>query len=160
VRTGEAARQKDSRFGAGGFRDWRQVVDGTVAHPLVVSLADLKTLPVRSQITEVACEEGWSYIAEWIGTPLSGDSARGGRAAASALHCVPRFRKELVGQHRHGGCDGSAHFADNWHERRRSTGAKSLKFVTHITAIDDIKKFGKGLGTVDPEYGYAWYAGI
>ena len=24
----------------------------------------------RSQITEVACEEGWSYIAEWIGTPL------------------------------------------------------------------------------------------
>ena len=27
---------------------------------------------MRSQITEVACEEGWSYIAEWIGTPLSG----------------------------------------------------------------------------------------
>ena len=34
------------------------------------SLADLKRFPVRSQITEVACEEGWSYIAEWIGTPL------------------------------------------------------------------------------------------
>jgi DMSO/TMAO reductase YedYZ molybdopterin-dependent catalytic subunit len=43
-----------------------------VAHPLVLSLADLKTMPVSSQITEVACEEGWSYIAEWIGTPLSG----------------------------------------------------------------------------------------
>jgi DMSO/TMAO reductase YedYZ molybdopterin-dependent catalytic subunit len=56
---------------AGGFRDWRLVVDGTVAHPLVLSLADLKMMPVRSQITEVACEEGWSYVAEWIGTPLS-----------------------------------------------------------------------------------------
>ena len=25
----------------------------------------------RSQITEVTCEEGWSYVAEWTGTPLS-----------------------------------------------------------------------------------------
>jgi DMSO/TMAO reductase YedYZ molybdopterin-dependent catalytic subunit len=42
----------------------------------------------------------------------------------------------------------------------RQLGYKSLKFVTHITATDDIKKFGKGLGSVDPEYGYSWYAGI
>ena len=63
------------RLEAGGFRDWRLVVDGTVAHPLVLSLADLKGMPVRSQITEVACEEGWSYIAESIGTPLSGVAA-------------------------------------------------------------------------------------
>src|SRR5580658_5278385 len=55
---------------AGEFKDWRLVVDGTVAHPLSLSLADLRSFPVRSQITEVACEEGWSYIAEWIGTPL------------------------------------------------------------------------------------------
>ncbi len=48
------------------------MVDGTVAHPMSFSLADLKALGLRSQITEVACEEGWSYIAEWIGTPLSG----------------------------------------------------------------------------------------
>ena len=41
-----------------------------VARPASLSLADLKSFPVRSQITEVACEEGWSYIAEWIGTPL------------------------------------------------------------------------------------------
>jgi hypothetical protein len=25
----------------------------------------------ESQITEVVCEEGWSYIAEWTGTPLA-----------------------------------------------------------------------------------------
>jgi DMSO/TMAO reductase YedYZ molybdopterin-dependent catalytic subunit len=55
---------------AGGFKDWRLVIDGTVARPLVLSLSDLKSMPVHSQITEVACEEGWSYIAEWIGTPL------------------------------------------------------------------------------------------
>jgi DMSO/TMAO reductase YedYZ molybdopterin-dependent catalytic subunit len=41
-----------------------------VGQPATLSLSDLKALPVRSQITEVVCEEGWSYIAEWIGTPL------------------------------------------------------------------------------------------
>jgi hypothetical protein len=25
---------------------------------------------------------------------------------------------------------------------------------------DDLKKFGKGLGSASPEGGYAWYAGI
>ena len=54
-----------------GFSDWRLTVDGMVRRPTVFSLADLKAMPVRSQITEVACEEGWSYVAEWIGTPLS-----------------------------------------------------------------------------------------
>ena len=78
------------RLEAGGFRDWRLVVDGTVAHPLVLSLADLKGMPVRSQITEVACEEGWSYIAEWIGTPLSEVLREAGALAADAVRLVQR----------------------------------------------------------------------
>ena len=56
---------------ASGFSDWRLSIDGMVAHPTSFSLSDIKSFPVRSQITEVACEEGWSYIAEWIGTPLT-----------------------------------------------------------------------------------------
>ena len=58
------------RHQAAGFSDWRLSVDGMVARPASLSLSDLRSLPVRNQITEVACEEGWSYIAEWIGTPL------------------------------------------------------------------------------------------
>src|SRR5690349_2386031 len=53
------------------FVEWRLSVDGMVARPASYSLADLKSFPLRSQITEVVCEEGWSYIAEWTGTPLS-----------------------------------------------------------------------------------------
>jgi hypothetical protein len=34
------------------------------------------------------------------------------------------------------------------------------KFITHLMVTDNLKKFGKGLGCVDAEYGYAWYAGI
>ncbi len=58
------------RHQAAGFSDWRLTVDGMVAHPTSLSLADIRGLSVHNQITEVACEEGWSYIAEWIGTPL------------------------------------------------------------------------------------------
>jgi len=59
------------RLQAGGFADWRLSVDGMVAQPASFSIADLKSYPSRSHITELACEEGWSYIAEWIGVPLS-----------------------------------------------------------------------------------------
>ncbi len=59
------------RLRAGGFADCRLSVDGMVAQPASFSIADLKSYPSRSHITELACEEGWSYIAEWIGVPLS-----------------------------------------------------------------------------------------
>lgn len=59
------------RSQAGGFADWGLTVDGLVAHPRTFSVAELKGLPARSQITQIICEEGWSYVAEWIGTPLS-----------------------------------------------------------------------------------------
>ena len=164
------------RLQAGGFRDWRLVVDGTVAHPLVLSLADLKTLPMRSQITEVACEEGWSYIAEWIGTPLSEVLREAG--------VLPQPRSIVYFSYQPNDWWDSIDMTDAWDPHTlltmgmnggdlpapfggplrlrmpRQLGYKSIKFITHLTATDDIKKFGKGLGSASPEGGYAWYAGI
>ena len=59
------------RLQQGAFADWRLAVDGMVARPASFSLAELKTFPCRNQITMIQCEEGWSYIAEWSGVPLS-----------------------------------------------------------------------------------------
>ena len=56
---------------AGGFRDWRLRVDGLVARPSSFSVDDLKAMPAHTQITRQACEEGWSFIAEWTGVRLS-----------------------------------------------------------------------------------------
>ena len=42
----------------------------------------------------------------------------------------------------------------------RQLGYKNVKFLTHLTVTDNLKKFGKGLGSASPEGGYAWYAGI
>ncbi len=160
---------------AGGFKDWRLVVDGTVARPMSVSLPDLKSMPMRSQITEVACEEGWSYIAEWIGTPLGNVLREAGVLPQSRYVVYYSIEKGLW---------ESIDMNDAWDEHTlltmamndgdlpigfggplrlrlpRQLGYKSLKYVNHVTVTDDIKKFGSGKGSVDPDYGYSWYAGI
>ena len=160
---------------AGGFRDWRLVIDGTVARPMSLSLADLKTLPIHSQVTEVACEEGWSYIAEWIGVPLSEVLREAGVLPQSRYVVYYPVEKNLWGgidmadaMHPHtlltmGMNDGDLPVPFGGPLRLRvprQLGYKSLKYLTHITVTDDIKKFGSGKGSVDPDYGYAWYAGI
>lgn len=163
------------RLAAGGFSDWRLVVDGTVAHPMSLSLADLKALGMHSQITEVACEEGWSYIAEWIGTPLSGvlreagvlpqtqyvvyNSIEEGAWASIDMQDAGDPHTLLTMGMNDG--DLPVPFGGPLRLRLpRQLGYKSLKYLNHITATDNIKKFGKGTGGVDPEYGYSWYAGI
>jgi DMSO/TMAO reductase YedYZ molybdopterin-dependent catalytic subunit len=160
---------------ASGFADWRLVVDGMVARPASLSLSDLKSLPVRSQITEVACEEGWSYIAEWIGTPLTGVLHEVGILPqaryvvffsidsdwwdsidmADALHSQTLLT--------HGMNDGDLPVSFGGPLRMRvprQLGYKSVKFITRLTVTDSLKSFGKGLGSSEPDYGYAWYAGI
>lgn len=159
----------------GGFVDWRLSVDGMVARPTEFSLSDLKHFPVRSQITEVACEEGWSYIAEWIGTPLEGILHEVGVLPQArymvyfsiypdwwdsidmqeALH--PQTLLTL------GMNDGDlpVKFGGPLRLRvPRQLGYKSVKYITRLTAADSMKKFGKGLGSAAPEQGYAWWAGV
>lgn len=173
----EVAPPKDDfkRLQAGGFVDWRLTVDGTVVRPLSLSLSDLKALPVRSQITELACEEGWSYIAEWIGTPLS--------EVLKETGCLPQSRY-VVYRCIDGEWWESIDMADALHSQTllaygmndgdlpvsfggplrmrvpRQLGYKSVKYITRLTVTDSLKSFGKGLGSASPEGGYAWYAGI
>src|SRR5262249_30008290 len=52
------------------FADYRLQVEGSVARPGSFSLAELKRLPSRTQITKHTCEEGSSAMAEWTGVPL------------------------------------------------------------------------------------------
>jgi DMSO/TMAO reductase YedYZ molybdopterin-dependent catalytic subunit len=160
---------------AKGFADWRLAVDGMVSHPASLSLADLKSLPVHSQITEVVCEEGWSYIAEWIGTPMVN--------VLDAVGVLPQARYIVYFSIEPDWWE-SIDMADALHPQTfltmgmndgdlpvrfggplrlrvpRQLGYKSVKYITRITVTDSLKRFGKGLGSASPESGYAWYAGI
>ncbi len=158
-----------------GFSDWRLTVDGLVRRPTSFSMADLKAMPMKSQITEVACEEGWSYVAEWIGTPLSGVLREVG--VLPAARYVAYFSVEPdqwdsldMREAMHpqtfltmGMNDGDLPVPFGGPLRMRvplQLGYKNLKFLHHITVTDSMKRFGKGLGSAAPEGGYAWFAGI
>ena len=54
-----------------GFAEWKLVVGGQVEEPLELSLAELRAMPSRTQITRHDCVEGWSCIGKWKGVPLS-----------------------------------------------------------------------------------------
>jgi DMSO/TMAO reductase YedYZ molybdopterin-dependent catalytic subunit len=163
------------RLQGGEFADWRLSVDGMVERPASFSLPQLKSYLSRSQITHLACEEGWSYIAEWIGVPLSQildvvgihPQARyivyfsidpdwwESIDMADAMHPQTFLAYGLNGNELPVGNGGPLRM-----RLPRQLGYKNVKFITHLTVTDSLKGFGKGLGSASPEGGYAWYAGI
>jgi DMSO/TMAO reductase YedYZ molybdopterin-dependent catalytic subunit len=53
------------------FADWNLELGGLVDNPAKFSLADLRAMPARTQITRHDCVEGWTCIGKWTGVPLS-----------------------------------------------------------------------------------------
>ncbi len=163
------------RLLAGDFRDWRIAVDGLVARPASFSLVELKRFPSRTNITHQACEEGWSFIAEWTGVPLShilnlaGVSTRAKYVAYFSLDPgwwdsidMPEawHPQTLIAYGMNGQELPVGHGAPVRLRVPRQLGYKSVKYITRITVTDSMKNFGKGLGSPSPEDGYSWYAGI
>ncbi|MFJ2031821.1 molybdopterin-dependent oxidoreductase [Streptosporangium sp. NPDC087985] len=56
---------------AGGFAEYRLRIGGLVAHPVELSLDDLRKLPAHEQITQHFCIQGWSGIAKWGGVSMA-----------------------------------------------------------------------------------------
>ena len=156
------------RLLAGGFADWRLAIDGLVARRSSLSLADLKQYTPRSQITHQACEEGWSFIAEWTGVRLSD--------VLQTVGVQPRARYVVFFPFDQSW--DSLDMADAWHPQTllaygmngrelptghgapvrlrvpRQLGYKSVKYLARITVTDTLSNIGKGLGSISPEVGY------
>jgi DMSO/TMAO reductase YedYZ molybdopterin-dependent catalytic subunit len=163
------------RLKAGGFADWRLTVDGMVAHPASFSLAELRGYPSRSQITHLACEEGWSFIAEWTGVPLSHILNAVGilpQAKYVAYFSIERdwwdsvdmddaLHPQTLMTYGMNGVDlPEGHGGPIRLRVPRQLGYKSVKFITRMTVTDSLKGIGNGLGSSEPADGYSWYAGI
>jgi DMSO/TMAO reductase YedYZ molybdopterin-dependent catalytic subunit len=169
------------RLLAGSFADWRLTIDGLVARPSSFSLAELKRLPSSSQITHQACEEGWSFIAEWTGVPLA--------YVLNLVGVLPSAKYVMFFPFGEKGAPlgkkwGSLDMLDAWHPQTllaygmngqelptphgaplrvrvpRQLGFKSLKYLSRITVTDTVKNIGKGWGSSSPEHGFSWYGGI
>jgi DMSO/TMAO reductase YedYZ molybdopterin-dependent catalytic subunit len=159
---------------AAGFKDWRLSVEGLVARPASFSLADLKRHPARTQITEQTCEEGWSFVAEWTGMPLSDLLNLVGVLPQAkyvvffpfdeswdSLDMQDAWHPQTLIAYRMNGEDLPVdHGAPARLKVPRQLGYKSVKYLSRILVTDTLKDIGKGLGSFSPEVGYSWYAGI
>ena len=159
---------------AGGFADWRLQIDGMVARPGSLSLAELRGFPSRTEIVHQACEEGWSFIAEWTGVPLAYVLERVG------IHPDARYvffftfdgwwdsldmddalhPQTLLAYAMNGPELPLDHGAPLRLKVARQLGYKSLKYLTRITVTDSAAGIGDGLGSGGPSAGYSWYGGI
>jgi len=163
------------RLQDGAFVDWRLAVDGMVARPASFSLAELKSFPRSTQITLVACEEGWSYIAEWSGVPLAHILNVVGALPQAryvvyrsiqadwweSIDMVDALHPQTLLTLGMNGSELPVPFGGPLRVRvPRQLGYKNVKYITSLTITDNLKRLGKGLGSAAPEGGYAWYAGI
>ena len=157
------------------FANWRLKIDGLVSRPGELSMDEIKSMPRHSHITMIQCEEGWSYIAEWIGVPLSRVLEKAG-ALPQARYVVYRsiqsdwwesmdmadaLHPQTLLTYGMNGGDLPVGFGGPLRMRvARQIGYKSVKYITSLTVTDSLKPFGKGLGSGASDAGYAWYAGI
>jgi DMSO/TMAO reductase YedYZ molybdopterin-dependent catalytic subunit len=169
---------------ANGFRDWRIEVGGLVERPFSLSMAQLRALPSRTQITRHDCVEGWSCIGEWTGTPLrlvlaaaepradaryvvfhcADNMARGSDATQfyyesldllEATHPQTLLAYELNGQ-----ALSIEHGAPVRLRAERQLGYKMAKFVNRIEVVDSYSHVNGGRGGYWEDQGYSWYGGI
>jgi DMSO/TMAO reductase YedYZ molybdopterin-dependent catalytic subunit len=166
------------------FADYRLSITGLVQQPKTYSLAELRNMPSRSQITRHDCVEGWSCIAKWTGPQLSVvlDEARLKPAARYLVfHCYDALDETSSGPVRYyESCD----LIDARHPQtilayglngrplpvangapirvriERALGYKQPKYVHTIEAVDSFARFGSGKGGFWEDRGYDWYGGI
>ncbi len=165
---------------AKNFSEWMMEVGGLVQTPMSWSLAALKELPSRTQITRHDCVEGWSAIGKWTGAPL-GDLLRRvtplPNAKFAVFHCAD-VDDEGVAYYE------SMALVDCYHPQtilayemndnpldiphgaplrlrfERQLGYKHAKYVRQIELVETLAGIAGGKGGYWEDQGYEWYAGI
>jgi DMSO/TMAO reductase YedYZ molybdopterin-dependent catalytic subunit len=167
---------------AGGFADYRLEVGGLIERPLALSLAELRALPSRTQITRHDCVEGWSAIAKWKGAKLSAllDLARPKPEARFVVFiCAdPMDAEGIEFYYESIDMDDARHvqtilayelndtalpIANGAPIRlrvERQLGYKHAKYVMRIELVASFDDIAGGKGGYWEDQGYQWFAGI
>jgi DMSO/TMAO reductase YedYZ molybdopterin-dependent catalytic subunit len=167
---------------AKGFFDYKLEVGGLVASPRSFSIAELRALESRTQITRHDCVEGWSAIGKWKGAKLS--------AVLDAVKAKPEARYVVFYCADPMADDGtdlyyeSIDMDDAWHPQtilayelngealpvkngapvrlrvERQLGYKHAKYVMKLELVESFAHIAGGKGGYWEDQGYQWYAGI
>jgi DMSO/TMAO reductase YedYZ molybdopterin-dependent catalytic subunit len=171
-------------FAEKNFVDWRLQVDGLVERPQRLSLAELRAMPSRTQITRHDCVEGWSCIGKWTGVPLAHVLEQAGvhpRARYVVFRCADTLESTLDSS---GQYYESIGFEDAYHPQtilaygmndrplpiphgaplrlrvERQLGYKMAKYIMRIELVESFAGISRGRGGFWEDRGYEWYAGI
>jgi len=167
---------------ANAFADYQLEVAGLVERPMKLSLADLRGLPSRTQITRHDCVEGWSAIGKWKGAKLSAllDLAKPKPDARFVMfYCADPMSAEADDLYYE-----SIDFEDAYHPQtilayelndaalpvkngapirlrvERQLGYKHAKYVMKVELVASFDKIAGGKGGYWEDQGYQWFAGI
>jgi DMSO/TMAO reductase YedYZ molybdopterin-dependent catalytic subunit len=168
---------------ANGFGDWRLKVEGLVAKPLEFTLAQLREMPARTQVTRHDCVEGWSCIGQWKGVRLSHVLALAQprpEARYVVFHCLDQMEADDEDSMYYESVD----LDDAFHEQtilaydlngkplpvengaplrariERQLGYKQPKYLHRIELVSEFGRIAGGRGGYWEDQGYNWYGGI
>ena len=180
--TADPNNQQYAALAANHFNDYALEVSGLVAKPRRYTLAELRALPSRTQITRHDCVEGWSAIGKWQGAKLSAilDDVRPTTAARYVVfHCADPMEQDGTSPYYE-----SIDMDDAYHVQtilayalndqplpikngapirlrvERQLGYKHAKYVMRLELVDSFAHIGDGKGGYWEDQGYQWYAGV
>lgn len=165
------------------FTGWSLKVDGLVSAPRAFTLAQLRAMPSRTQITRHDCVEGWSAIGKWTGVPLSHVLAAvqpTAQARYVVFHCADPMERDGTGLYyesidmedayhpqtilAYGLNDGVLPMGNGAPLRlrvERQLGYKHAKYLMRLELVDTLEDiYGGNGGYWEDSNGYQWYAGI
>src|SRR6266496_5992880 len=184
-RSNGTAMPNDMRYralAAAAFADYRLELGGLVEQPASLSLAELRALPSRAQITRHDCVEGWSAIGKWKGTKLSAllDTVRPKPEARYVVfYCADPMAEDGTDLYYE-----SIDFEDAFHPQtilayelndaalpvkngapvrlrvERQLGYKHAKYVMRLEVVSTFAHIAGGKGGYWEDNGYQWFAGI
>ena len=165
---------------ANQWKAWRLKISGLVQQPGTFSLAELKSMPARTQITRHDCVEGWSAIAKWKGVRLEEIMHRvqpQSQAKYVVFHCMDTD-EEGNNYYESIDLDDAIHpqtiLAYEMNDRplpvqhgaplrlriENQLGYKHAKYIRTLEFVADLKQIQQGKGGYWEDQGYEWYAGI
>jgi DMSO/TMAO reductase YedYZ molybdopterin-dependent catalytic subunit len=169
-----------------GFSGWALQVGGMVETPRQFTLAQLRAMPSRTQITRHDCVEGWSAIGKWKGVPLHAVLALV-KPLPAARYVVFRCADPMDGPDdpvADSTYYESIDLDDAYHPQtilaydlngvalpvsngaplrvriERQLGYKHAKFLMKIDLVSRLDDIRGGKGGYWEDSGYEWYAGI
>ncbi|HVE50247.1 MAG TPA: molybdopterin-binding protein [Casimicrobiaceae bacterium] len=166
----------------GEFVSYALEVGGLVTAPRKFTLAELRALPSRTQITRHDCVEGWSAIGKWKGARLSALLDAVGTSPDAryiVFHCADPMEDDGTGFYYE-----SIDVDDARHEQtilayelndaplpvkngaplrlrvERQLGYKHAKYLMRIELVQSFASIRGGKGGYWEDQGYQWFAGI